>query len=327
MAISLEAQRIVLREVRRKFRYSVEKNGSIWVCCPLPEHGGRDSTPSMKINLDPNNKKAPIGHGYCFGCSGRRHWNKFAAEFGLEPIKALDMEVTERSEVAQRLRQVRSGLEELTLQQIAERDFGASMLHPVTSDWRGVSAKLLNLIGGHLIVDGRKETQLLLPVSVHGEMVGAVKAQMDKPTDKSIPTYLNSDGLWAKNLGLFPYDATKQLMRKWKCRKVILSEGPRDALNGLTNRIPTLAILGVKTWTDKKRDLVLSLDPDEVILCMDSDDPGVKATNELMKEFDRYVPVSLVNMKRHAKRAGLDKLDLGEATDAVLTELWGKCYD
>jgi hypothetical protein len=327
LQMTMQAQRIILMELRRKFGFFTEKGNSAWIRCPMPKHGGTDGTPSFKINLDPNNDKAPIGFGYCFGCGSRAHWNELADAHKMQHLSILDVEVSERAEVAAKLHRVRNRMENLSLDKIAQVDFGAAMTHEVTHDWRGISGKLLKLVGARQIIDKRGSTAMLLPVSVQGNMVGAIKALLEKSPDKKVPSYLNSNGEWAKDRGLFPYDATRSLMKKWKVKKLILGEGPRDSLNALNFRMPAMSVLGVKNWTTKKRDLVLSLDPDELILCMDGDRAGVEATNMLMEEFGRYLPVDFIDTMHYTKkyRKKLDdekyKADLGDPPDEMLDEL------
>lgn len=327
LSITMQAQRVILQEIRKKFGQPMEKGSAAWMRCPMPKHGGVDGTPSFKINLDPNNDKAPIGFGYCFGCGSRIKWNEFAALFGLQQLSILDTEVSERTELSNKIRRLRHNMEEPDLSTIAKVDFGANMLHDMTEDWRGVSSKLLNVVGAKQIVDRYNRTSVLLPVSVQGAMVGAIKAVLEKSRDKKQPSYLNSNGEWAKTHGLFPYDTTRQYMTKWGINKVILGEGPRDSLNALRYKMPALSILGVKNWTPKKRDLILTLDPDELILCMDGDRAGVEATNMLIDEFDRYLPVTIIDAmsytKKWRKKLKDDdyKVDLGEAPDDMIDEL------
>ena len=61
------------------------RGSSAWLCCPFH----RERTPSCSVNLA-TNKKVPVGHFYCFGCSAKGNWNKFAEKIGARLIDKED---------------------------------------------------------------------------------------------------------------------------------------------------------------------------------------------------------------------------------------------
>ncbi len=328
---SLAAQRIVSQSLRRSFSYVQEKTGSLWICCPHPEHGKRDRTPSLKFNLD-QNAPVPIGFSYCFGCGQKMPWNAFAEKFKLpERLKDTDLERTEVSNVRNKIRRIyaKSDAQAPTLEGIALDSWGVSALHDVHDDWRDISARLLQRIGAKLGVSrsaetsqNLAETSLFLPVNVNQSTVGVVKARM--LAIKGAPSYYNSVGEWSKTSGLFPFDYTIDRMTKWGTRTLVISEGPRDALNGLAHKIPVVSILGVKLWTERKRNLILSRDVEKVILAFDGDSPGIKATKALYEAFDGYVDVDYLATRKYNTKK--EAADLGAAPQDMIDELLDMCY-
>ncbi len=321
------AQRIITQELQRKFHYIQPKSGSVWIRCPLPEHGKVDHTPSLKFNLDPD-APAALGFCYCFGCGAKLPWNAFAERFELEKLKEVDKERTHTTGVGNRIRRIiaHSQEEAATFDGIVDSAWGVKALYDPTSDWRGIQAKVIRQVGGKLGVErvrnNDSEVYLYFPVAVHGAAVGAIKARLEK-----IPgygSYFNSDGKWAKLHGLFPFDYIKTALPKWGLRTVVLSEGPRDSLNGIANKLPVISVLGVKQWTEIKRNLLLSLDIDRVVLAFDGDVPGVRATNKIFKDLKPYIDVDFVEVRKYNSSEGA--ADLGEAPAELIDELTDMVY-
>ena len=74
--------------------------------------------------------------------------------------------------------------------------------------------------------------------------------------------------------------------------------------------------MGVKQWTDKKRDYIMALSPKKLIIVMDGDNAGVRATGTLYKELSKVASVDFVKVKNY----GVD-VDLGEAPPKLLREI------
>lgn len=329
-------QRIVTQELRRKFQYIQEKPGSIWIRCPLPEHGKVDHTPSLKFNLDPN---APVALGfcYCFGCGQRMQWNTFAEKYGLEKLRQVDTERHYASGVQGRIRKIYARSQETssTLEGVVDESWGVKALYEPSEDWRGIPYKVISNIGGKLGVERVRINNepdnvvfLYLPVNVNNITVGAVKARLEKIRGYS--SYFNSTGEWAKLHGLFPFDYVKSVLPRWGLKTVVLSEGPRDALNGIANKLPVLSILGVKQWTETKRNLLLSLDIEKVVLAFDGDIHGVRATSRIYKDLNGYIDVDFVDVRKYNqidKETGNElSADLGEAPEELINELTELVY-
>ena len=73
-----ELKKVTLENKRR----ITEKR--VFIQCP---YHGKDNTPSFKINIDPNNRKAAMGSGYCFACKTKKTWNELCEKLGMTPLK------------------------------------------------------------------------------------------------------------------------------------------------------------------------------------------------------------------------------------------------
>jgi 5S rRNA maturation endonuclease (ribonuclease M5) len=317
----------VLAQLRREFRYVQIKNAGAWVCCPF--HGER--APSLKFNMDPTSKFG-VGSWYCFGCAKSGSWFKFTQEYSkgnpksqLERLMKSDNEIHEVVGSRNKLRKLNSNLKGLTLDSLCD-EFGAGMSVEINSDWRDIPKKVLTKAGARLIADRQGTTSVLLPCWVHGELVGGVKARIVPYETKKFSNYMNSSGEWVKNRGLYPFDTAVDRMRVWHTKTLVLGEGPRDSLNLLANGIPAMSILGINNWSAAKRDLVLSADPDQIILCMDGDRAGVSATNKLMDDFENFCDVDYIDTMKISKKLGR-KVDGGNAPKSLINKLISMVYE
>ena len=123
---------------------------------------------------------------------------------------------------------------------------------------------------------------MYLPIDIRGKTRGYIKAQIEKPKDKGIPSYINSHGSWSLKQGLFPYDHVIHMLKQQGVSTVALVEGPRDALRLIRNGIPALCIVGTHSWSKSKIRLLEMAGISRIILMMDGDVAGRKATKMIM---------------------------------------------
>lgn len=285
----------------RKISDRREGGRNIVICCPY--HA--ENTPSFNINVDPTHRKVALGWGYCFSCGASKPWNEIAERLGLKKISATGLIENSATvhrtdpEVRKKLLEPESGL---TMDDLA-RHFRCGLNSPIepSEKWRGFSGKLLAKVGSQVAVDDFDNKVLILPVVVDGVIVGGIKALWDTPKSKKVLRYKNMEGEWAKTHGLYLYDSIKQGVSKRGY--VILVEGARDALRLYKYKQPAVAILGTKNWSKEKRNLVLELAPDKVIIMMDGDAAGIEASNALMDDLKGKVKRQLVRMKDYNARA------------------------
>ena len=155
--------------------------------------------------------------------------------------------------------------------------------------FRGIDHDLLIKIGARKALDSFGTKCTLFPLHVGGELVGGIKA-VNFPNEKTKRKYINSNGEWSRTSGLFPIHYKK----RWPV--VIIVEGPRDAMFLLQQRIPALASLGTQSWSDAKRDLLLSVGCEFCFIAGDGDDAGRKMNKIVSDSLKGYIPRKTISI-------------------------------
>lgn len=245
------------------------RGDNIWICCPW-HAGGRETTPSLSINV--SSDKFQIGFWHCFGCGKSGMWNTLAQALRLPPAALLPVATPINDALRTRLlgsKRVESfNTDELT---------GAW-----TGDWRGIRGDLLKELGAvSAFLVKYSESRIKLPVVIDGNLQGAIYASPVK-TSRS---YLYSPGSWIEG-AVFPYDHVRRMLKTVRRRVILIGEGPRDALNPIQYGLPALAILATQARTfTAKVGHVMALEPDLVLIATDPDEAGVKAAKRLAAAF------------------------------------------
>lgn len=271
------------------------KGQNAWIRCPHHSKG-RENTPSLSINLE--NKSVPIGTFHCLSCGVHGNYNKIAKDLGIKELKNISDYDGDYIEISNKDEEEFFGsLEENSTKNMQNWD--------PKVNWRGISGKLLHKIGAKLEYNNiGKDNQLYLPISVFGEEIGGINCILDRKSSK-IRAYFNSSDLKSKK-ALFPYDYVKKRNKGI----IIISEGPRDVLNLNQYGLSALAILGTRSWSDYKKDLILSLNPKKIILALDPDEAGEKATRRIYRDFKNFVKVTVLKLPKGKDPADLDIKDI-----------------
>jgi len=294
---------------------------SIHVLCPFHD----ENTPSCSVHTESADNFVPIGWFYCFGCGKTGPWNEFAEQTGLQKIGKNDsVQENTRNVDLKKLRHELLAEGKLTLD-ILTKILGAKLAIDFTFPiWRTIDGNLLRRIGAKLIVTEREQEQMvMLPIYINKELVGGIKARMKK--QKGEVSYLNMVGEWAKTQGLFPFDYAIKLAKRKGSKYLVLVEGPRDALRLLMYGIPAIAILGIEQWSAEKRDILLATGFD-ILICMDGDGPGVKATNIISKDLKKYMSAKVFRLKDYAIKLHKKKLDPGNMPMSLIKKVKQFCY-
>lgn len=322
---------LIIDELMRLPKKRVMRS-NIAICCPFHD----DKSPSFYINTDETNRNVPLGYGHCFSESCPKksaNWNEIAEKLGLKTIKVRKSDGKFNEEyvrpINDNMRNSLLGKTTLTMESI-EKEFHCNLALPIEKDdvWRNMPGNLLRKIGCTVAVDKFDNKCLIIPVWVEGDLVGAVKAMWTKPESKKLLSYVNLRGEWIREKGLFPYDYVEKMIKKRGLDYVVLVEGQRDALRLITLGIPALAILGTKNWSKQKRNLVLSLPVDKVVVMMDADAAGIAASNTVMKDLKgrtHRIQVKLAeiqkNLEKKKGRALGENLDPGNCPEKILLKL------
>lgn len=290
------------------------RGDSYWICCPFHD----ENTPSCSVNLS-TAKGIPVGHFYCFGCSeGRGPWNKLASKLNLPQLKEWQHYKESAGFKLRANLKVTLDEEEKLRQEIKSH---MTIPWPEDKEWRGYKGKLIRKLGGMYFNDSKRdELMLVFPVYINGKLKGGVRAFLKKQEKRA--SYLTTDGKWVKSAGLFGYDLAKKLIKKHGLHRVVLVEGPRDALRLLSKGIPACAILGTQNFSEKKLMHVLALGVDEILVMPDNDRAGTEM-KRLVKEIsgDLCVVHHLKLPKEKDKDGKLIKLDPDSAPKEIIREV------
>lgn len=307
-----------------------------FICCPWHS----EKTPSGRVNHDSSGRGA--GNFKCYGCGKTAGWNELAATLGLERLakhgfpKDGSVPVTPENRFLTELfqeKKIAASQEEITLFDLSDP---ISKKLGISRRWRGYSVPFLETIGAKIaFVEDTHRYYLWLPVYIRKKLCGHILAATKKPTDKSIPSYLNASGPWSLKKGLFPFDSAVALMNQLGFKTLVIVEGPRDALRLISLGFPAVSMLGTHSWTDSKsRQLELS-GVERVVVMTDGDDAGKKAASFLrtgkrpgaqeksitpLREFFKLKTVKLWELEVPEDH-GEDKFDPGNLPEELLLEI------
>ena len=306
----MNRQELVVSELGRIYRGSMrEGRDNVVILCPFHT----DNSPSCSVNINPG-ARVPVGVYHCWSCGASGTWNKLAAKLGLAGFEDLD-EVQET--YMPRINVNLLSADTMTMEDLAQ-EFGGGILYPFANndEWRGIRGSVMNFIGARkMLAQGEGQTSALLPVAVNGVLRGGIKASYGGNEKKK---YLYNGGSWIADYGLFPFDTVKDMLRS--NANLVLVEGPRDALRLIANDIPAIAILGANAWTEEKRDRIIAM-ARGLVICMDGDDAGVRASNKVSRDLRRIgIPYKVMKLKTLSDRTG-SKVDPGNMPMRLLNSL------
>lgn len=273
--------------------------------------GGQRRAPNHTFILCPfHNEKSPSGRVLhypdglgagsfkCYGCGYKCGWNELAKVLNLKQYGKKEARQDEQTVPPTNIENLEKQLLGNGKKREALRLFPLSNAKAVANSgltdgkWRTFKLDFLDDVGvqlayvqkidetGNTLAFGR--WYMYLPIEIRGKTVGYIKAQIHKPKNKEIPSYINSHGGWSLKQGLFPYDYAVWLMKKLGVKTIALVEGPRDALRLLRFGIPAISIMGTHSWGQNKiRQLELA-GVERVVVMMDGDAAGRKATRLML---------------------------------------------
>lgn len=279
----------------------------VMILCPFHS----ETKPSGSILLD-TSKPGSFGKFKCWGCGKFCSWNEFAEKLGLQKIK------NGKRHISKHVPQIDlNGAKHRVLPKEDEKIEDYDFFELQEPKWRGFKKEFLEKIGAKLAYHDKSQMfWTWFPVMVNGEQVGYIRARQKKTED--LPSYLNMPGEWVKAKGLFPFDTAVKIMRKKGLKTMVLVEGPRDALRLIRAGIPAVSIMGTNNWTDSKRQIVEGAGVRRLVLLMDGDKAGKRATygnpddknnRGIYEAVKLHFDVVVFKLWKTAKRLGLKKVD------------------
>lgn len=153
-------------------------------------------------------------------------------------------------------------------------------------DYRGISKEFLQSVGAKHCRVGRYENRIIFPIYVNSRLRGFDSRALGDEK----PKYLRSKGFDAVNEGLYPLDYVMACRPSY----VLLCEGIFDSLNANFHGFPALNIFGTQMGMQKVA-LLMSTGASEVVMMLDNDDAGIKATQRIVAEIKEWLTVSIAD--------------------------------
>jgi DNA primase len=247
-----------------------EDGNDFVIHCLNPDHA--DSNPSLRVDRD-------SGLFHCFACGFGGNRNTLLKNLGIE-LTPQDFDELRIADLRNRAALSRY-FEDLVQPKTIERLPGAAITEP----FRGVAPEILAKIG---IIRNRRMGRILIPIEIGGHLRGyTMRALFGQK-----PKYIHSSDVKFSEL-LFPYDFIE---RQGIHKPIFLVEGPFDALGLINIGHLALCIFGVDSWSDKKLELLINLQPSKVIILFDNDEAGfdgrIKLAKVTAKLFKTYIASS-----------------------------------
>jgi hypothetical protein len=249
-----------------------------------------DNTPSCGVDRH-------SGRFFCFSCKSGGGWNKLAKQLDMERLawkgdgKKRDFKAGEVKDGLTRAL-TKAGVVDPSRQKV-EKVRPLVEPWPARIEWRGLEGSFLSGLGCIKVVDlVHNVMRIGLPVrTTDGQILGYTCRAVD-PEDAE-PKYmpLAADRItWRSkelpaNISLFLVD--RAMDEGWD--RVVLVEGPYDALKLYHADVPALAILGTGNWTKQKAAIVLGLGLSVVFVMMDNDKSGWAAQAQIVQDLGMSV--------------------------------------
>ena len=294
------------RELEAHCSEVVSKGSDFLIVCPFH----LDSNPSCGVDQ-------ATGRFNCWSCKAGGGWNKLAHKIGAEKLrvrgrgrdKDVIIDVRDMSEIKDDMTRAfsKSGV-------IAGSKRREEKTRPIVKEWntndswRSVEGNLLKSLGCVRVIDLTFNVlRIGLPVrDIGGGLIGYTCRALDPEDTDPKYTPLAADRIsWRKkelpaSEALFLIDLV--LGRDWK--RIVLVEGPYDAMHLIAHDIPAVAILGTNNWTKQKAAIVRALGLEKVFVCMDNDRSGHEAQDNVVSSLKGYVPVEGIALPKKAKDPG-----------------------
>lgn len=321
--MSEDVHQIILDELGKLPGDKKYNGDTVMICCPFHS----DKTPSCGIYTSVG-MEIPLGFFHCFGCGEKGGWNKLAEQTGLMQIKGWalkDAGTNSLSALLKTYEQIGNKIGTYTSVAALMKALGRKsyMDWPLDVEWRTYPGTLVRAAGGLLNAQHTGSNVCFFPCKHGTKYIGGVAAYLRKQMNGT--SYVNSQGDWAKDKGLFPLQLVKDCIKGYKLRYVVLVEGPRDALALLSQGIPAIAVLGAEQFGSTKRRTIEMLGVSVVYTMTDNDGGGKLLRDKIKKEFEQSgspVPVKHFKLPREKDKEGkLIKMDPDNAPKAIIKEV------
>lgn len=244
----------------------------------------------------------------CFGCGARGSVLDFVAKKELVPIKQAAVllaawfgigegdAVRARGVAAAR----RNDSDDAGSPHSNDRDENLPLAPPLRLDpahpylaARGLSAETISVFGLGYCADGELRGRIAIPIHDHlGQLIAYAGRYPGEPPGR-IPRYRLPKG-FRKSLALFNFH------RVAGARHLVLVEGFFGAIRLHSLGIPAVAVMG-SSLSARQENLLLGSAAERLTILMDGDEPGCRATREIVEQLIRRIHVRVADLPHGAQ--------------------------
>lgn len=289
-----EAELFIRSELSRHGILFQQTRNDFQLVCPMP--GCSSSRDKFKLSVRKDGRAAQ-----CWVCHWKGTWNTLAPSLGAAPFNSSAYGFSDGALQNDFFKQLSSQMEESQKEVTPELpEHELDVWNGAFGDgkpWRGLSIEFLRglpAFAWHQHTKwGKLVERILFPFYQNGQLLGYSGRRLD--SDKFL-RYDNAAFSSALKV-LFPFD---YVIKNFSPDRIVLVEGPIDALWMIQNGIPAFSILGTGNWSGHKRDLLIANNIKKVLICMDGDEAGRAVApvifNDLNTLLDKVECLSLPEM-------------------------------
>lgn len=256
------------------------------IICPFPHDGGLNT--KRNFGIQKNGKSTS-----CFVCGTHGSWQKIAPVLGATKFGSSGLISAEGIDL-NLAALVRERFAELALSEADDLPDIPEGLTPWVGSWRGLSETFLRKLQAHhwwhtIEKDGRSFSteRIWFPCNQSGKYNGYFGRRLD---NKDVARYYNAPWMHSVEM-LYPFD----YMRSLGGKRVVLVEGPVDALTLLQGGVPAVAILGTENLGNKHM-LLAAAGYEKVYVMFDNDSAGAKAVPDAVKNYSTVMDVEVMSL-------------------------------
>ena len=250
----------------------------------------------------------------CFACGAGGGWNKLADRLGMEKLKFEreagrigDAGIQHASDDTVRAL-TKMGVDPAKREKKGDINQPLVETWPVTREWRGLTGASLANVGCIRVLDLRHNVERIgLPVRAPmGDVLGYTCRAITPEDAEPKYTPLAADRVTWRDKELPARDALflvdRVLKENWD--RIVLVEGPYDALKLYCVGIPAVAILGTNNWTAQKAGSIKGLGLRGVAVMMDNDRSGAEAQLQILHDLSTAMKVTSLRLPPGCKDPG-----------------------
>lgn len=288
-----DIHQLVINEIGKMHGDKKMGDDYIMVCCPFHD----DSKPSCGI-YTALGMEVPLGFFHCLGCGAKGGWNALAKQAGLQQVKDWELRDASKLSIGNVEKQFKVNKVYTNVDSLM-RDLNrtAYIEWPEDVSWRGYNGKLVQDCGGLMLMQGNANFPVcFFPVKqTDKRIVGGVAAYLKKQINGL--SYVNTEGTWTKETGLFQLSLTKKLMSHHNLNYVMVCEGPRDFMAMICEGVPTVSALGANNFSPQKLQKLIYAGAQTIYSLVDNDKGGDKLRASIAYECKqagvRHLPIKL----------------------------------